>query len=119
MKSLFMGFLAIALLAGCATTTRTETRKILTETRTVVAGDTVQATTKDGRKLEFTVTRADNQQIEGKGIVLQRADLVSLKAVTTSTVTTTETSAKPAVQVISAAAVVWGIVCVVAILAVF
>lgn len=119
MKQLFVGFLALALLAGCATTTRTETRKILTETRTVAAGDTIQATTQDGRKLEFTVTRADNQQIEGKGIVLQRAELVSLKSVTTSTVTTTETSAKPAAQAISTLAVVWGIVCVVAILAVF
>lgn len=119
MRNLFVAALAVLLLAGCATTTRTETRKMYNDVKTVAVGDDVLITTKDGRRLEFRVTAADAKNIQGKGIAVARADVATLKTVSLSTVTTQETSAQPAVQAISTLAIVYGVIVVVAIMAVF
>lgn len=118
MRHLLIAAMAL-LLAACATTTRTETRKVYSEVKTVAVGDDVSVTTRDGRKLEFRVTAADAKTIQGKGISVARADIASLKTYQLSTVTTQETSAAPAAQALSTMAIVWGVICVVAILAVF
>lgn len=119
MKKLIALLSAAVLLAGCSTTTKTETRRVYTETKTAAIGDYVQVITKDGTRLEFRVTAADETQLQGKSVTVARADIASLKTVTTSTVTTKETSAQPAVQAISTVAIVYGVIIVVAILAVF
>lgn len=112
---------AAIVLAGCATTTRTETRKMYTETTQVAVGDDVRVTTRDGRALEFRVTAVDAKTIQGKGISVARADVASMKTYTLSTVTTRESTAEPIAHAvgttISTAVIVWGIVCVVALLA--
>jgi uncharacterized lipoprotein YajG len=120
MRHLLIALLgATVLLGGCATTTRTETRKTYAEAKAVAPGDDVQVTTKDGRKLEFQVTAADANKVEGKGVSVARGEIASIKAVQTTTVTTKETSAQPAVQAVSVLGIVWGVIAVVAILAVF
>ena len=119
MRQMLPALLAAALLGGCATTTKTETRKAYADVKTVAAGDDVLVTTKDGRRLEFQVTAADAQAIQGKGITVARADVASIKSVTTTSVTTKETSAAPAAQAISTIAIVFGVIAVAAIFAVF
>ena len=119
MRQLLIALLGAALLCGCATTTKTETRKVYAEAKTVAPGDQVRVTTKDGSKLDFVVTVADDQKVEGKGVSVARADIASIKSVQTRTVTTQETSAAPMVEAISVTAIVIGVICVVAILAVF
>jgi hypothetical protein len=111
--------LAAALLGGCATTTKTETRKAYADVKTVAVGDDVLVTTKDGRKLEFQVTAADAQAIQGKGISVARSEVASIKSVTTTSVTTKETSAQPAVQAVSTIAIVFGLIAIAGIIAVF
>ena len=110
---------AAVLLAGCATTTKTETRKVYAEATTVAPGDDVRVATKDGRRMDFRVTAADAKKIEGKGISIAREDIASLKTVQTTTVTTEETSAQPAVQAVSTLGIVFGIIAVAGIIAVF
>jgi len=110
---------ATVLLSGCATTTKTETRRVYADAKTVAVGDQVRVTTKDGNKLDFKVTAVDDKKVEGKGISVARADIAGIKSVQTTTVTTTETSAEPAVQAISVTAIVIGVISIVAILAVF
>jgi uncharacterized protein YceK len=110
---------AAVLLSGCATTTKTETRKLYTEAKTVAPGDDVRVATKDGRRLDFRVTAADDKKIEGKGVSVARDEIASLKTVQTTTVTTKETSAQPAVQVISTVAIVYGVIVVVALILIF
>ena len=117
-QAVIAGCAALAL-AGCATTTRTETRRAYVETQDVNPGDQVKVTTKDGQKHEFRVKSADAKTIKGKNIEVAREDLTSIKTVQTVTVKTEETSAQPAVQAVSTVAIVWGIICVVAIAAVF
>jgi hypothetical protein len=107
---------AAVLLGGCATTTKTETRRVYAEAKTVGPGDDVRVMTKDGRKLDFRVTAADEKKVEGKGISVERADIASIKTVQTTTVTTKETSAQPAVQAVSTLGIVFGVICVVALL---
>jgi ABC-type amino acid transport substrate-binding protein len=120
MRHLLIALLgATVLLGGCATTTKTETRKVYAEARTVVPGDQVRITTKDGAKTDFVVTAADETKIQGKHVSIARADIASIKSVQTTTVTTKETSAAPAVQAISVTAIVIGVISVVAILALF
>lgn len=110
---------ATVLLGGCATTTRTETRKVYAEVPNVAPGDQVRVRTKDGRKLDFKVTAADETKVEGAGISIARADIESLKAVQSRTVTTTESTAQPAVQALSTLAIVYGVICVVALILIF
>ena len=110
---------AAVLLGGCATTTTTETRKAYAETKSVGVGDEVLVTTKDGRKLEFQVTAADARTVQGKGVSVARGDIASIKAVTTTTVTKKESTAQPAVQAVSTLGIVFGIIAVAGIIAVF
>jgi hypothetical protein len=110
---------ATVLLGGCATTTKTETRRVYMEAKTVAPGDQVRITTKDGTKTDFVVTAADETKIEGKHVSIARADIASIKSVQTTTVTTKETSAQPAVQAISTVAIVWGVIAVVAMILLF
>jgi hypothetical protein len=119
MRQMLTALLAAVLLGGCATTTKTETRKAYADVKTVAVGDDVRVTTRDGNKLEFRVTAVDAQTIKGKGIAIARADVASIKSVTTTTVTTKETSAQPAVQAVSTLAIVFGIIAIAGIVAVF
>jgi hypothetical protein len=119
MRMLIGVVLAALLLSGCTTTTRTETRKIYTEVQSVAIGDDVAITTRDGRRLEFRVIAVDGKAIEGKGISVARADIVSMKTVSQSTVTTRESSAKPLVQVASALVIGYAVIVIVALIAIF
>lgn len=120
MRGIIAALLIAVFAAGCATTTRTETRKVYAPASTVKAGDEVLVLTRSGQKLAFTVTAADERTIQGEGISVQRAQIASLKVLTgTKTVRTVENSAAPAVEAVSTLAIVWGVVCVVAILAIF
>lgn len=119
MRQLSILLAVLFTLTGCATTTRTETTKTYTETKTVRVGDDVQVTTHDGRKLEFRVTAMDAKTLQGRGISVVRADISSVKTIGLATVTTQESSAQPIVEAVSTLSVVMGVVAVVAILAVF
>ena len=110
---------ATLLLSGCATTTKTETRRVYAESKTVGVGDQVRVTTKDGNKIDFKVTAVDDNKLEGKGVSVARADIESIKTVQTRTVTTTETSAAPAVEAVSTLAVVMGVIAVVGMILLF
>jgi len=111
---------AVLLLSGCATTTRTETRRVYAEAPAVNAGDDVRVRTKDGRKLDFRVTAVDDKKIEGKDISVAREDITSVKTLQTRTVTTTESNPQPVVEAVattvSTLAIVWGVIAVVALI---
>jgi PBP1b-binding outer membrane lipoprotein LpoB len=119
MKRSILVLAAAVLFAGCATTTTTETRKAYAETKAVNVGDEVMVTTKDGRRLEFQVTAADAKAVQGKGVSVAREDIASIKAVTTTTVTKKESTAQPAVQAVSTLGIVFGIIAIAGIIAVF
>lgn len=122
MRTAFRVLAATALLclAGCATTTRTETTVVYADKTQVRPADQVQISTKDGRKLEFRVTKTDAKTVYGEGVTVARADIQTMKAATgTKTVQTTESNAQPAAQAIGTLGIVFGVIAVVGILAVF
>jgi hypothetical protein len=119
MRVLIGAVMAALVLSGCTTTTRTETRKIYTAVEDVAVGDDAAITTRDGRRLEFRVTAVDGKTIQGKGISVARAEIATIKSVSLSQVTTRESSAKPLAQAVGTVAIVYGIIVIVALAAVF
>lgn len=117
-RALVAGAVALAL-SGCATTTRTETRRVYAEAPSVAVGDEVRVTTRDGRRLDFRVTEVDEASIKGKGISVARADVASVKVASTHTVTTREVNAEPAAKAVGFLALGYAAIVIVALIVIF